>query len=35
VTVLAGSDASAQQFVDFLLGERGQSLLAAEGFGAP
>jgi len=31
--VLAGSDASAQEFVDFLLGERGQVLLAAQGFG--
>ena len=33
VTVLTGSDASAQEFVDFLLGERGQVLLAAQGFG--
>jgi molybdate transport system substrate-binding protein len=35
VTVLAGSDASAQEFVDFLLGERGQVLLATQGFGTP
>jgi molybdate transport system substrate-binding protein len=35
VTLLAGSDASAREFVDFLLGERAQALLAARGFGAP
>ncbi|HZW74734.1 MAG TPA: extracellular solute-binding protein [Caldimonas sp.] len=35
VTVLAGSDDSAQAFVDFLLGERARALLAAEGFGEP
>ena len=35
VTVLTGSDASAPEFVDFLLGERGQALLAGQGFGTP
>jgi ABC-type molybdate transport system substrate-binding protein len=35
VTVLAGSDPSARAFVDFLLGPRGQALLAAQGFGPP
>jgi len=35
VTVLAGSDDAAQAFVDFLLGPRGQALLAVEGFGPP
>ena len=35
VTVLAGSEPSAQVFVDFLLGPRGQALLAAQGFGPP
>jgi len=35
VTVLSGSAAPAWEFVDFLLGERGQALLAAEGFDAP
>jgi ABC-type molybdate transport system substrate-binding protein len=35
VTVLAGSDEAAHAFVDFLLGSRGQALLANAGFAAP
>lgn len=35
VTLLAGSDASAREFVDFLLGERAQALLGEQGFAAP
>jgi ABC-type molybdate transport system substrate-binding protein len=33
--VLSASAPSAQDFVDFLLGPRGQALLAAQGFGPP
>ena len=35
VTVLTGSGAAAHEFVDFLLGPKGQALLGAEGFGPP
>jgi molybdenum ABC transporter molybdate-binding protein len=35
VAVLSASAPSAQDFVDFLLGPRGQALLAAQGFGPP
>ena len=35
VAVLSASEPSAQDFVDFLLGPRGQALLAAQGFGPP